>query len=106
MANIETAALSFRSDLMNMTRELVWKNHYEASKYEQYINTSVAEQYIWAAQRLLEKYSTTQIKQFIEYDDQKFEALLQTADSTYVKPLRVIRNYEEENDYYRKLGGV
>ena len=105
MANIETAALSFRSDLMNMTRELVWKNHYEASKYEQYINTSVAEQYIWAAQRLLEKYSTTQIKQFIEYDDQKFEALLQTADSTYVKPLRVIRNYEEENDYYRKLNG-
>lgn len=106
MANLETSALSFRTDLMLLVKNIVWYNHYEASKYEHYSDSSVTGEYVWAAQRLMEEYSTSQIKQIIEYSDAKFEALLQTADSVYKKPLRIVREYVEYNDYYRILYGL
>ena len=105
MANLETSALTFRTDLFTIISNMVWKNHYEASKYEQYTNTTVAEEYVTAAQFLMQKYSTAQIKQIIESTDAKFEALLETAESSYKRPLRIIRLYEEENDYNRMLNG-
>lgn len=105
MANLETSALVFRTDLMNMIKDIVWKNHYEASKYEKYVTGAVADEYVWAAQRLMEVFSSNQLKQIIEYNDSKFEALIQTVEDVYKRPLRIVRDYEEMNDYYRKLNG-
>lgn len=105
MANLETSALTFRTDLMNMIKNIVWKNHYEASKYEQYVSSTAADEYTWAAQRLMEIYSSNQLKQIIEYDDSKFNALMDTVEDVYKRPLFLIRDYTEMNDYYRKLNG-
>lgn len=105
MANLETAALSFRNDLMVLTQNIVWKNQYQAIQGEEQNSSGNPDEYVWAAQRLMEEYTTSQLIRLIEYDDVKFNSLLETADDVLKKPLRILRLYEEENDYYRMLYG-
>ena len=108
MVKTETAALSFRNELMTMVRELVWKNGYKAFMCEDEDHTDNVSVYTWAAKKFLETHSSTELKNMLAYDDVRYSLFLEKyADNTVmIRACNILRSYVEYNDYYRELAGL
>ena len=106
MASTETSALAFRNDLMDLVHNIVWKDAFTAMRYEDPQYSIEVDTYVTAASSLMEHYSTNQLVNMLSYDDTRFKSLVSSLDIAYQRPLWILRNYHEHNDYYRMLAGL
>ena len=106
MASTETSALAFRNDLMELVKDIVWKDAFTAMRYENPQYSSDVDAYVTAASSLMEHYSTSQLVNMLSYDDTRFKSLVSSLDYSIQRPLWILRNYHEHNNYYRMLAGL
>ena len=106
MASTETSALAFRNDLMTLVKDIVWKDAFTAMRYEDPQYSIEVDEYTTAASSLMEHFSTRQLVNMLNYDDIRFKNIVESIDRKYQRPLWILRNYHEHNDYYRMLAGL
>ena len=106
MASTETSALAFRNDLMELVKDIVWKDAFTAMKWENPQYSVEVDEYVTAASSLMEHYSTSQLVNMLSYDDTRFKSLVGSLDYAVQRPLWILRSYHEHNNYYRMLAGL
>lgn len=106
MASTETSALAFRNDLMELVKDIVWKDAFTAMKWENPQYSVEVDEYVTAASSLMEHYSTSQLVNMLSYDDTRFKSLVESLDYAVQRPLWILRSYHEHNNYYRMLAGL
>lgn len=105
MSTTDTSGRLFQKYLMEMVKELEWKNEYLANQYEAECDRVYTDRYTSAARKLLEYYSASELKMITDYTPERFTEFLNTAPAKLEKLLRTFYDYEEPNTYYRMLYG-
>lgn len=105
MSTTDTSGRLFQKYLMEMVKELEWKNEYLANQYEAECDHIYTDLYASAARKLLEHYSVSELKMITDYSEDRFLTFLNGAPVKLQKYLRTFYEYEEPNTYYRMLYG-
>ena len=112
MALTSVSAREFRSALLEISTDIVWKDTYRAQEGEDSAYYFLIDQYLAAARFLLNKYSTTTINVYLDYDETKFNEFINSSSSSgtmsreEAAAFRTLYSYVEHNDYYRMLDGL
>ena len=105
MSTTDTSGRLFQKYLMEMVKELEWKNEYLANQYEMECDQVYTDRYTSSARKLLEYYSVSELKMITDYTPERFNEFLNTAPASLERYLRIFYEYEEPNTYYRMLYG-
>lgn len=105
MSTTDTSGRLFQKYLMEMVKELEWKNEYLANTYEAECDRVYTDRYTSSARKLLEFYSVSELKTITDFTPERFTEFLNTAPAKLEKYLRTFYDYEEPNTYYRMLYG-
>ena len=105
MSTTDTSGRLFQKYLMEMVKELEWKNEYLANQYEMDCDQVYTDRYTSSARKLLEYYSVSELKMITDYTPERFNEFLNTAPASLERYLRIFYEYEEPNTYYRMLYG-
>lgn len=112
MALTSVSAREFRSALLEISTDIVWKDTFRAQEGEDSAYYFLIDQYLAAARFLLNKYSTTTINVYLDYDETKFNEFINSSSSSgtmsreEAAAFRTLYSYVEHNDYYRMLDGL
>lgn len=112
MALTSVSAREFRSALLEISCNIVWKDTYRAQEGEDSAYYFLIDKYLAAARLLLNRYSTTTINVYLDYDTDKFNEFISSASASgsmsaeEASAFRTMYTYVEHNDYYRMLNGL
>ena len=105
MAGTDLSGRLFHKNLLEMVKDIVWKNDYQAMMAEKTCDRLYTDRYASAARRLLEYYSSTDLKLLTDCDEAYYNRFLNNAPENLKDYIRRFRDYEEPNTYYRMLYG-
>ena len=111
MALTDLSGKLFQKNLLELAKNIEWKNEYaarvaqkECESLDPY-NAIYTDRYASAARKLLEYYSVSELKVITDYSKDKFDTFINTAPAYLTRYLDIFYNYEEPNSYYRMLYG-
>ena len=107
MASTDLSGRLFQKYMMEMVKDVVWKDGYSATLAERECDIIYTDKYTSAARKLLEYYSVSQLKMITDLDITQFNEFInsQSTPGWAVEYLRIFWDYEEPNSYYRMLYG-
>ena len=91
MSTTDTSGRLFQKYLMEMVKELEWKNEYLANQYEMNCDQVYTDRYTSSARKLLEYYSVSELKMITDYTPERFNEFLNTAPASLERYLRIFR---------------
>lgn len=111
MALTDLSGKLFQKNLLELAKNIEWKNEYAARVAQKECesldpdNAIYTDRYASAARKLLEYYSVSELKVITDYPKDKFDTFINTAPAYLTRYLDIFYNYEEPNSYYRMLYG-
>lgn len=112
MALTSVSAREFRSALLEISTDIVWKDSFRAKESEDSAYYFLVDKYLAAARLLLSRYATTTLNVYLDYDADKFNDFINSSSASgnmsaeEAAAFRTMYAYVEHNDYYRMLNGL
>lgn len=112
MARTNISAREFHSALLEISKNITWKDSFRAQESEDSAYYFLVDRYLAAARYLLTRYSTTTLNVYLDYDKDQFDNFINSASSSgnmtaeEAAAFRCMYTYVEHNDYYRMLNGL
>lgn len=105
MAKTDLSGRLFQKNLLELVKDIVWKDDYAAMLAEKTCDRIYTDKYTSSARKLLEYYSSSELKVITDCPDVQYERFLNSAPEHLKKYMKIFREYEEPNTYYRMLFG-